>query len=489
MRIDIENTIFIVTPDENDNKQLINLIIENVASYIDPSYLFKRRELIKKYKNNPFLRKKWEKWNGNVCLFEKHANYYIVNGGLLFSFLRALVLFNIDYEIKMLKTMPHIAKSIKFEGRIKLFDYQKKIVEQIIENDGVGLISAPTGSGKTIIGTELTAIYNTQTIIIADRKNIIEQWVRTFTRKRKSNLFFKRIKSVYVGYVEEEPRILVCTSLFLSRYYSKSKTIHNDVSYIVHNCDLLIYDEVHRAGSKSGIVILDHCQARYRIGLSGTLLKRTDGRDLEYVSRIGQPIACINSDELLEKEKTVPIDVYFKPVRRIGSRKMNYKEMYENAIIKNRHRNDKILDAILDFVNKNMKFIVFVDKIIHAQELSMISGIDYTDAKDKDQSKKFSDLENGEIFGIICTYELAGLGYDLPSLDGLIFAGAGKSAVRFIQAKGRLTRIFKKKKRGIIIDFADTSRYFGDHAMERYKIYREERDVNVHAKGTWLHER
>lgn len=487
MRIDVEETVFRVTPDDGDDTHLLNIIIKNVASYIDPSYIYKRKSLLKRFENNIYLREKWEKWKGNVNLYEKFKKSYVVNGGVLEPLLRTLTLFGMKYEVQNLKQPAQESVAIEFEGRIKLYSYQKDLIDIVKKNDGCGLISAPTGSGKTIVGTEITSIYNTPTVIIADKVNILSQWVSAFTKTRKSNLTFKKIKSVYVGYVGEIPRVLLCTSLFLSPYYTKPREVHDDIEHLISKCGLLIYDEVHRAGSESGITILDRCQARYRIGLSGTMLKRTQKNDLEYVSRIGQIIAHIEEKDLLDQSKIVPIDIYFKSVRRVGSRRLTYQQAYNLSIVQNSDRNEKIVESVLEFMSKDKKFIIFVDKIVHAQELSMLTGVDWTDSKDKQRQQKFDDLRSGEIAGIICTYDLAGLGFDLPALDALIFAGAGKSAIKFIQAKGRITRIFKGKKRGLIIEFADTSKYFDDHALERYRIYCAERGVTLHTKGSWLH--
>jgi len=487
MKIDNEETVFRVTPDDEDDIHLLNIIIKNVASYIDPAYTWKRKELLNKYKSNAYLRDKWEKWKGNINLYQKYKRSYVVNGGLLVPFLRTLSLFGIKYEFTSLKQEVIEAEPIKFEGRITLYDYQQDLVEVIKDNDGCGLISAPTGSGKTIVGTEITAIYHTPTVIIADKINILEQWVNAFIKTRKSNLTFKKIKSVWVGYVNDKPRLLLCTSLFLAPYYKNPRQVHDDIEYLISNCGMLIYDEVHRAGSDSGITILDNCQARYRIGLSGTMLKRTQKNDLEYVSRIGQIITHIEERNLLDQQKIVPVDIHFKSVRRIGSRKLTYQQAYNLSIIKNKDRNEKIVETVLEFMREDKKFIIFVDKIIHAQELHMLTGIDWTDSKDKDRKKKFDDLRSGELAGIICTYDLAGLGFDLPALDGLVFAGAGKSAIKFIQAKGRITRIFEGKEKGLIIEFADTSKYFDDHAYQRYQIYCAERGVTLYTKGTWLH--
>ena len=269
--------------------------------------------------------------------------------------------------------------------------------------------------------------------------------------------------------------------------YTKPEKYHEDINTIIKTHDLMIYDEVHRAGAKLAIDFLESSSARYKLGLSGTANMRSEKNDLEYISRIGSIVASVEEIDLIDQDKIVPIELHFVPVRRMSTYKMKYADAYNNCIIYNESRNDKTFNEIVEFIENDYKFIIFVDYIDHARELHRITNIDYTDSNDPLRNKKFEDLRSGEISGIICTFQLAGEGFDLPSLDALVFAGAGKSTIKFIQAKGRVQRVFKDKSRGFIIDFADRSKFFEDHAYERYRIYQSQLGIEVFAKGTWLY--
>jgi len=481
IKIIIEDTMFRVVPESQVQMQLIRSVMNNIASYKAKSWQFKRKALLKKFKSNAFLTQKWSEWNGSELLYTEKFGDFITHNGFIKPLIRVLVLFKQEYEIEDLREEPKQFPYPIQHTSLDLYDWQRDMFNKVVNGDGVGIISSPTGSGKTFIGTELVTHYNVPTIVIADKITM-----------RKTNIKFKKRGSAFVGYYVSEghddiPFIAVCTSILLRNYYLRKGKQHDDFATVVDGCNLLIYDEVHRAGADTSVLVLENCLARYRIGMSGTALMRSDGKDMEYTSRIGQVIAGIDKESLLEKQAIVPIEVLFKPVRRIANSRMKYAESEMKNIIFNNDRNSKILDAILDFTDKNMKFLIFIDKILHAQEISAMSGIGWTDSKDKDKNDKFRQLRNGDINGLICTYDLAGVGFDLPSLDGLIFGGAGKSAIKFVQAKGRVIRIFKGKSKGIIIDFADSSKYFDDHAYARYKVYQSEMGVTVKAKGTWLH--
>jgi len=492
IKITIEETTFRIFPESEVQTQLVRSILINVATYKSKSWQFKRKALLKKHRNNAYLVEKYSKWDGSELLYDEKIGGFMTYNGFIMPFLRALVMLHQTYEIEDLRGDPQSLNYPIFHTSLDLYDWQRVMFDEVVAKEGVGIISAPTGSGKTFIGTELVSHYGVPTVIIADKINIVEQWVDTFENKRKTNLKFKKRGSAYVGYIISEehddlPAVIICTSSLLSMYYKRTSKQHEDYIKIVNECELLIYDEVHRAGAETSVLILDNCMARYRIGMSGTALMRSDGKDMEYTSRIGQVITGVDKDELLKREAIVPIEITFKPVRRIATSRMKYAESEMKNIIFNKDRNMKILDAVIDFIDKDMKFLIFIDKIVHAQEISALSGIEWTDSKDKERNDKFKQLRSGELNGLICTYDLAGVGFDLPALDGLIFAGAGKSAIKFVQAKGRVIRVFKGKSKGIVIDFADSSKYFDDHAFARYKVYQSEMGVTVKAKGTWLH--
>jgi len=67
-------------------------------------------------------------------------------------------------------------KNIKFETSHKLFKYQEEAVEQIISSEN-GLLVAPPGSGKTIMGIDIVAKLKQPTLILVHKKQIFNQWI------------------------------------------------------------------------------------------------------------------------------------------------------------------------------------------------------------------------------------------------------------------------------------------------------------------------
>jgi superfamily II DNA or RNA helicase len=68
-------------------------------------------------------------------------------------------------------------ESIKFENNCKLYDYQQEAVKDILsENNGV--LVAPPGAGKTIMGIEIISQLKQTALILVHKKQIFSQWLQ-----------------------------------------------------------------------------------------------------------------------------------------------------------------------------------------------------------------------------------------------------------------------------------------------------------------------
>src|SRR3972149_11612929 len=65
---------------------------------------------------------------------------------------------------------------VKFSSNIKLFPEQSLVVEEAMQKD-CGVIVAPSGSGKTIIGLSLVAQRSLPALILVHRKQLLDQWM------------------------------------------------------------------------------------------------------------------------------------------------------------------------------------------------------------------------------------------------------------------------------------------------------------------------
>lgn len=92
-------------------------------------------------------------------------------------------------------------------------------------------------------------------------------------------------------------------------------------------------------------------------------------------------------------------------------------------------------------------------------------------------------VEDTEVFfngpGVLCHNSLADEGLNIPALDSLILAGAGKSPTRMIQRIGRTLRPSDGKTEAIVIDFKDNVRYLLGHYKKRREICEQESEFEI----------
>jgi superfamily II DNA or RNA helicase/intein/homing endonuclease len=259
-------------------------------------------------------------------------------------------------------------------------------------------------------------------------------------------------------------------------------TVEDNHSYVANN---IVVHNCHHAASPRAVSVLDSIDTLYKLGFSATPMKRTKGDDLEYVARIGSIVYTLKNYELHDMES---IKLIFKPVRPIAySRTTSFREtIYPEAIIYNDERNDKIAEIIFDNYDKDRSVLVLVDKIAHAQEISLITGFPHTFAGDKSRFDKFERFNSREQPVLICTYALAGEGYDNEELETVIMAGGGVSPIKVIQGAGRALRKKKGKNEIIIYEFADTTIKLRDQTLKRLNIYIDEKIYDIRHSNTFI---
>ena len=200
-----ENNEFEVTYDTTEDYQLVKTILDNISSYKERGFEFKRSRMIDKHRGgNPYLLKKWEKYDGTVKLYEhsKQFHRFTLGIGFLEPFLTACVVMEIKYDLVEAYFIngKREYSLIQYDfDEASLYKFQHELFMEFINGSGRGIISAPTGSGKTMIGAEMVHYYNTNTIIVADRVLVKKQWAETIEKLRKSNVRFKNRGSGIVG--------------------------------------------------------------------------------------------------------------------------------------------------------------------------------------------------------------------------------------------------------------------------------------------------
>ena len=150
---------------------------------------------------------------------------------------------------------------VEFHGQLS--SLQEKAVGTLLAHD-TGVLVAPPGAGKTVVGAFLVAARKRNTLIIVHRKPLLTQWVEQLSH-------FLGIEKKDVGQIGGGKNtrngnldVAMLQSLFR----------RGQVSNLVEGYGQVIVDECHHVPSFSFEKVLSHMKSRYVAGLTATPQRR-----------------------------------------------------------------------------------------------------------------------------------------------------------------------------------------------------------------------
>lgn len=350
---------------------------------------------------------------------------------------------------------------ITFKGELR--DYQREALESWHKNNNRGVIALPTGTGKTIIAIAALAELNVKTLIVAYTKDQMIQWEEKISS-------FTDVPKTLIGYFYSlEKRIAPIT---ITTYQSAFRYVKKLAPYF----SFLIIDEVHHLPADKFRHIAENMFARYRLGLSATVI-REDGRHIELFPLMGGIIYSKLISELVEKGYIAPFSIEIIKVNFTQEEKKKYKELiekYRNLVkdktfdqileeakkgdpraleaIKIRaeirmlvHNAQEKIKAVEEIVAKEIeqgsKILVFTQYVEQAKQLAEKLGTYYIvgELDETTRKKRLDDFRRGVTRVLVLT-TVGDEGIDIPDANiGIIVAGTS-SKRQFIQRLGRLLR-------------------------------------------------
>ncbi len=245
----------------------------------------------------------------------------------------------------------------------------------------------------------------------------------------------------------------------------------------------LIYDEFQTAAAKTFNTVMAYLhQARWRLGISGTPLDRSDERSMVAVGAIG-PVVCRVKYADLQKSGVLALaTVHIVPITQGQSSGATWHERYDRQIVNSTHRNGAVLAAAkYAYDNGETPGMVFVTSLRHGSLLTKkLNALGITSrfisgsAKLHTRKAACEQLANGRLDFIVAT-RVFSEGVNIPSLRTVISAQAGKSVVTTLQQIGRGMRVTATKKTMTLWDFGDKGDHkFNEHAKARIAAYQRE---------------
>lgn len=335
-------------------------------------------------------------------------------------------------------------------------------VIQHLTHKFTGILSLPTGRGKTFIALAVLAHFNQRCLIIVHTSHLLNQW-----KKELDSLF----PGCSIGIVQGNKKQFDPTNDFV---LCMIQTLLNmPDSFGSTPFGITVVDECHHLSGEVFNTIMFQVQSKYVLGLSATP-QRKDGLTYVLNWHLGD-VFYKESPKLVGKEGVVRF-YHFQsqgmPNTDVHAQKITF-------LTENQSRSDKIIRVLLTLIaqdpNNFRKILILSERRDHALYLK-------TQLERLQNSKscalflgnmkhsKNSDDQNKDI--IVATYALFSEGVSIPHLNTLVLATPKRD---IIQSLGRIFRKQHAQTEGegaLIIDFVDDN-FMGQYS-ERRKIYKSQ---------------
>lgn len=386
---------------------------------------------------------------------------------------------------------------------LQLRDYQKEVAKLAVETQRF-VIQVATGGGKTVIAVAILAKLNVPSIFVVHTGDLFEQAYDELSKMlnvpigkigggecdiQKINVCMIQtihctLKKKYIPFDEDEKQLMEHDEIV-----KKSNITNEKIKKFLATVQCVLIDECHHLRASSYVETMKACKlAIFRGGLSATP-HSGDERDMILQAYAGKIICRITASYLIKRGFLVKPKIYYLSGTKSGKYKFSrkrYNAIYKEFIINNNYRNELISDCVNRLKTLNKSVLITVTTKNHGQKLlKIIQSLEIVSVQficshvNKMVRKEYlNQIRNKELDVIIAT-QLADEGLDLPALDSLILAGAGKSPTRMIQRIGRVLRLYPGKEEAIVIDFKDSARYLAGHYKKRREMCEKESEFEI----------
>ena len=374
-----------------------------------------------------------------------------------------------QYEVPaILEDHRSLGHSIDVEFNGMLRPEQEPAARALLAAD-IGVLSATTAFGKTVIGAYLIAQRKVNTLVLVQSSALLEQWKSSLEQflnihevlpelPKKRGRKKKRHLIGQIGSGKNTRSGIVDIATMQSLLKGEEKTVKSFVA----EYGMVIVDECHHVAAFTFETVLKAVEAKYVYGLSATPVRK-DGHHPIIFMQCGPVRYLVDAKSQAEKRSFSHIVIpRFTRMRLPDANRIQ--DMYA-GVIENHNRNELLVSDTLKLVQEGRTPILLTERKEHAVLLAnqmsdqvkhvfLLIGSD----KQKDKREKLTALQNmpdDEDVVVVATGKYIGEGFDAPRLDTLLLAMPISWKGTLAQYAGRLHRNYEGKQEVRIYDYVD----------------------------------
>lgn len=434
------------------SKPLINFLKEEL-NFLNTQFLIK-----KKMGKSAFGTERYFK------LIEENENEVIIPRGFIGKIIRFCRENNIEYNFKDERKK---LKEVSFLFNALLREHQQIVIDTIAKKD-LGVIVAPPGSGKTIVGLKIIAEKKQPALIVTHRKQIADQWIERIET-------FLGIPKNEIGKIGQG-KTKIGKQITIAMIQSLSKELEKlDGEKLLNAFGTIILDECHHIPAETFRNTISKLQTYYLYGLTATPFRKYNDSKLIFI-HLGDVISEIKSNQISTAKKpkiiirNTELDVPFNS-------KTDKFETLSKILVHDSARNKAILQDVINELKSDKKVIIITERKEHIDSLYQYLKQSYEaitlSGEDSESSKnsKWKLLKEGNYQVVITTGQFFGEGTDLQNANCLFLVYPFSFEGKLIQYIGRVQR---SEITPTIYDYRDSKiDYLNKMFLKRNVYYRK----------------
>lgn len=452
--------------------------ITRIAAFNNPEF-YKRQSMRLPIYNCPRV----------IHLEENLEDYIAIPRGCKDKLLQFFEEYNINVVLQD-ETNPGKPIKVSFIG--ELTELQKEAGKALLNHE-YGVLSAPPGFGKTILGAWLIGKRKVNTLILVHLKHLLDQW----KDRLKQFLNIEEILAIEVQQKRGRPKKRSLIGDLSGGKDRRSGLIDvaliqslctKDEDKVVNHClqdyGMVIVDECHHISAFTFEKVIKAAHARYVYGLTATPT-RQDGHHPIIFMHCGPIRYKVDARSQSEKRPfdhtVLPRFTSFKMPPKNDNDHWHIQKIYTGVTL-SETRNQMIIEDVLKAVADERSSIILAHRTAHVDKLADMlreKGVNVLvltgRLKDRQRKEIRNQLEKSTDNPppvIVATGKYIGEGFDYAPLDTLFLAFPVAWHGTVQQYIGRLHRLYQQKKDVRVIDYVDIHEYVLERMYhKRLKAY------------------